>query len=389
MTDQVRDLVLDIYDTVADTSLWPGVLDKFSESVDARGCIVFELQSYGTSREIKASQYSEKYDPAVLSGYIEAFSQEELADQDQFEAMSLASDTIDLIGDHELALSRPDFFERPNVQMLQSVGIAHRAAGLLDKDDRRRSRFSVQFTEDQGPLSPARRAEMGQYLPHIAKALNLSGPANRLAETNQSLIAAMDKLRIGVCILDAKGRIAASNTEFQRQQQDYHAFYVDPTDRLHLQATHGAKRFELLSEDALNHGRFGARPRKEAITINRDGSPGVLCVDLAPLDHSDEIGSAAFRGLVLYSLDTSQPVRFNPQVMQQAFSLTAAEIALVELLNEGLTNGQIAERRDRSLETIKAQMKSLLAKTHCANRTQLVRMLSNFNADYLLPADEP
>jgi DNA-binding CsgD family transcriptional regulator len=35
------------------------------------------------------------------------------------------------------------------------------------------------------------------------------------------------------------------------------------------------------------------------------------------------------------------------------------------------------------VETVNAQIKSLLTKTQCANRTQLVRLLSGFSADYL------
>ena len=43
MTDDLRDLVVGIYDTIADASRWPKVLDRISKGLDARGCIIFEM----------------------------------------------------------------------------------------------------------------------------------------------------------------------------------------------------------------------------------------------------------------------------------------------------------------------------------------------------------
>ena len=42
-----RDFVSDIYDTLADSNLWPGFLDRFADLVGARGRIVFEWQGDG------------------------------------------------------------------------------------------------------------------------------------------------------------------------------------------------------------------------------------------------------------------------------------------------------------------------------------------------------
>ena len=53
------------------------------------------------------------------------------------------------------------------------------------------------------------------------------------------------------------------------------------------------------------------------------------------------------------------------------------------LLAEGLTNRQISDRRNRSVETINSQVKSLLAKADCANRTQLIRRATTIGCRFL------
>ena len=71
------------------------------------------------------------------------------------------------------------------------------------------------------------------------------------------------------------------------------------------------------------------------------------------------------------------------ELAQHAFQLTAAEVALIEPVSAGLTNGEIALLRERSVETIKVQVKSILAKTRSANRTQLVQVLGRLSLDHV------
>ena len=64
--------------------------------------------------------------------------------------------------------------------------------------------------------------------------------------------------------------------------------------------------------------------------------------------------------------------------------LTPRERDVLRLLTDGLTNRQISDRRNRSVETINSQVKSLLAKADCANRTQLIRLASSIGASFVM-----
>ena len=381
--NEARDFVLEIYDTVADQSRWPGVLEKFSDKVGARGCIIFEWADDGAERRLFAPHMSALYEQEKLEAYLSAFHAQEAEDQDRFEELSLATDAIDLIDDAMLFTDEAAWLARPNIKAMIEFGLRHRAAGLLDKDNTKRSRFSMQFGATHGPMNDDERALVAGLLPHVAKALDLGRPAAQLAATHRHLIAAMDRLRIGVCILDGKGSVVVANQEFDRQREAYRAFRVTSSGQLRLHDPADERRFMALRSDAMNHGRFGARPRKEAIPVVQDDSIGALCIEVAPLHQVDEIGAAALRGTIVYSVDTSLPVGCDASPLRQVFGLTEAEAALAELLATGITNAEIAEVRARSVATVNAQVKSLLSKTDCANRTQFVRLLMNFGADYL------
>ncbi|GGL67049.1 LuxR C-terminal-related transcriptional regulator [Wenxinia marina] len=61
-------------------------------------------------------------------------------------------------------------------------------------------------------------------------------------------------------------------------------------------------------------------------------------------------------------------------LLRGAFDLTPAEVEVVRALAEGARAEQIAEARGRSVATIRAQIKSIMAKTETRSQTELVRL---------------
>ena len=77
--------------------------------------------------------------------------------------------------------------------------------------------------------------------------------------------------------------------------------------------------------------------------------------------------------IVAVSSEVSWPEGFGA-VLTSAFSLTGAEVEIVQALTECLSLREIAEARERSIDTIRAQLKSVLAKTETRTQTELVRL---------------
>ncbi|MEM9221791.1 MAG: helix-turn-helix transcriptional regulator [Pseudomonadota bacterium] len=376
----LRDDVLRIYDAVGDPAHWPGVLDRLSHRLGAKGIIIFEQTGIDDRERLHAPLTSSGYHPVILERYLRRYFEIEAEDHAVFEAHSLSSDGIDLIDDTVLVDDPSELGSRPNVKRLRDFGIFHRAAGLLNKDNKAVARFSVQLGIERGPLSVVERESAALLLPHLAKAIDLGRANVQLAATNNAVLAAMDCLAVGVCLLDRLGRVVVQNREFSRQLAATNVFKIAPGGSLRFRRISDQARYEGLKEDALNHGRFGARPRKEAVAADDDG---YLCIELVPLATSQEMGTAPFAGFMLYSTDTSRAFVCNTSPMRTVFNLTDTELEILDSIAEGLTNTEIAERRDRSVATINAQVKSILGKTECATRTQLVRLMMSFGVDFL------
>lgn len=255
---------------------------------------------------------------------------------------------------------------------------------MLNKDLVDRDRFALQFSQRAGPISKQHIERALVLAPHIAKARNISRPTKQLSDNFRTVANCIDMLVVGVCILDEQGRIVHFNQEFQRQLDSYPVFLKDRAGRLIMQATGPGEALGKLRGSLSNHGRFGARPRKEAITIIIDDKQHTLCIEVAPLTTADEFGEPKLNGHIVYSMDAGKFYEIDSQMLASIFSLTQAEASVLEMLAEGLTNAQVSERRLKSVETINSQVKSIFEKTQSSNRTQLIRLATNISSSFIL-----
>ena len=97
------------------------------------------------------------------------------------------------------------------------------------------------------------------------------------------------------------------------------------------------------------------------------GSPVILRI--GPVE------SAEARPLALVmSTEQVWPEGFETTV-QEAFGLTLAEVDIVRGISQGLPLKDIASARGRSLETVRTQLRSILAKSETHSQSELVRVV--------------
>ncbi|WP_192931107.1 LuxR C-terminal-related transcriptional regulator [Gemmobacter serpentinus] len=95
------------------------------------------------------------------------------------------------------------------------------------------------------------------------------------------------------------------------------------------------------------------------------------------------------KGLALVlSTELFWPEDFS-QIVQEAFALTAAEVEIVRGITLGLPLKDIAGQRGRSIETVRTQARSILAKTETHSQSELVRVVLGLMDVALIPAIAP
>lgn len=127
--------------------------------------------------------------------------------------------------------------------------------------------------------------------------------------------------------------------------------------------------------------KVAARRAEKVVTLRIrstvTGSPVILRV--SPVE-----GGGTRPLALVVSTELVWPEGFAHTV-QEAFGLTAAEVEIVRGVTLGLPLRDIAEARGRSLETVRTQVRSVLAKTETHSQSELVRVVLGLMDVALLP----
>lgn len=240
-------------------------------------------------------------------------------------------------------------------------------------------RPAIRFRRTGGRLDAGTQAQLDLILPHIGRALWLAQMLSRAADMARDLATTLDWLRIGVCVIRADRVIVAQNAAFRRQAATSRPIIVTPDGRLDF----GRPQDRLwlracLAQRSDPVGRMTCCPFDDTVPMS---------IHLAPLIQPGTADHAQADRYAVYCQDVAEQAQIDLSAVSRRLSLTGSESELIGLLADGLTNRQIAARRRRSVETVNSQVKSLLTKAQCGNRTQLIRRVTMLGGTIL--SDHP
>ena len=378
------DLISRIYDTALDPKTWSELMLRIARKMGARGAFVFELRLDDKRPQISSRIFSSNYVPEIVRDYLIRFNDEEIKDQGRFAELSQQDNSIDLVSDVELQTNIADLLVQPNVAFMMNHNLKHRAGALLNKDLVNVDRFALQYSAEHGPITNEEKGKAALFMPHIAKVIGLSRPLEQQLVANGVFEEILRDIGQGVAVLSPRGTLLYANTEFERCISEYKVFRkaINGVLQLVYQGANGslAKHYHDLIAGNEAHGLFGARARKEAIVVELEKPGTALFVEICPVESSERTGNLGKGCRLVTTIDTSRHVNFDTARLQSFYQLSVSETEILELVAKGHTNTEISEIRNRSHDTVKSQMKSLMRKTNSQTRTDLVHMVHNLSS---------
>ena len=109
------------------------------------------------------------------------------------------------------------------------------------------------------------------------------------------------------------------------------------------------------------------------------GSPVIVRIGPIASDNAKPLA-------LVMSTELVWPEGFEVTV-QEAFALTAAEVEIVQAMTLGLPIKDIAEARGRSAETVRTQVRSILAKTETHSQSELIRVMLGLMDVAFMPSE--
>ena len=216
-------------------------------------------------------------------------------------------------------------------------------------------------------FKPSERRQLTQLLPHLNFAIALACELERARHQEACALAALERAHYGFLQLSPAGaplhgnRLAYALLEQARVRVGH---------RLQLPSPLLQERFDAALAGA---AAPGCRP---ASTLVLPGPPPVsLTLHPAPPDHAYSGRLPASLTLTLRGSGHSSRL---PDSVAQHLGLTPAEFKLCAALVDGVSLRVCAQNWNRSYETLRSQLKTILAKTGTHGQVELVALLETF-----------
>lgn len=227
--------------------------------------------------------------------------------------------------------------------------------------------FDVERRFEVGPVEPETVHRLDALRPHLARAGLLSA---RLAfERARAAAMALEHVGLPAAVLGRNTRILAANPLLEAMIPD---IVLDRTARVGL-ADRGADA--LLAEALARLTLAGDAGGVRSFPIPAEEHRPPLIVHLLPIRLGAHDVFSGASGILIITPVVPAEVP-TAEVLQGLFDLTPAEARVARSIGERQTTDAIAESLGVSRETVRSQLKAVLAKTGAARQVDLAALLA-------------
>lgn len=354
----MEDLFDKIYEAAIAPDVWPTVMEGLSDVAGGDGGVIF---THGLQKWIASPKAHDRVKAYVDEGWHTRTSRTERLIKKSYTHPGFIGD-LDVFTRDEL--EREDVYSK----FLRPVGWGWGAATIVSAPSGDLIAIDIERRFDRGPIEPEIIHQLDVLRPHLARAGLLSG--RLFNERLNASVAALNSLGLAAAILGDNGKIIAVN---QRLEELMPCAIHDRRGLVSLQ-NHTANG--LLSEAISNIGPSGDRKSVRSIPLAATDYHSPLILHLIPVRGvAHDIFSGARAFMVITPLKQRAPL--NVTLLQGLFDLTPAESRIALAISHRKQIDDMAVDFGVSRETIRSQVKSVLAKTACASQGELSILLTN------------
>jgi len=203
-SEQLSQVIAEIYDTVLDRSLWPAALKKTTTFVQGQASAIYWNDAANNSGDafFDDGGIAPEYRQLYFEKYV---SLNPTLTPRCFTAIEEPAATADLVPYEEFLKTR---FYR---EWARPQGLVDFVSIFLEKAAAKSAMFGVFRHQRHGIVDEEMRRRMRLIAPHIRRAAMISKVVNLKQNEAASLTEAMDGLRAGVILVDGDGKILHAN----------------------------------------------------------------------------------------------------------------------------------------------------------------------------------
>jgi DNA-binding CsgD family transcriptional regulator len=355
---EFEDVVSRVYEAAVEPDLWPSVLEDIGRIVQAPAVVLLTARNdswVGWRRSDSVPHSAEDY------------LRSEATRRSQYLTWLRQADRAGFVPEHALACTPQEWLANPLMSHYATAAGFHHAAGtainiptgdvILVHLHRRRG--LPRFT-------PRDVARLDALRPHLARAVMLA--VRWRLERLRGAAEALALVGLPAVIVDSRGQVLVANSLIERMSS-WIAWL--PGDRMALL---DAAANDMLRQ-AIAQFRDPAAHSIRSIPIRQGDSSEAAVVHAVPLiGRARDLYNGAF-GIVVITPVAGAAAPAG-SILHALFDLTPAEVRVASAIAEGLSPEQIALRHAVTIDTVRVQLKAVLAKTGTHRQAQVAALLA-------------
>ena len=369
-SEQLSNLIGEIYDAALDPSLWSDVLGKAGRFVGGPVAAIFAKSPTALTGTVY--YHSSSKDPIYRNLYFNKYIKfDPFTTAQYFSDVEQPMTVADIMPYHEFLETR--FYK----EWVQPQGMVDAVTAVLDKSVTTAAMFGVFRYQSVGVVDDETRRRMRLIVPHIRRAVLIGRLIDLRAADAASLADILDGLSAGMCLVDTGGRIVHANT----------ACHVILNAGDFLSTTGGrivatdAKIDQALREllAAAGSGDAAIGSRGIALPLKaQDGSCYVAHV--LPLTSGARrlAGIAYSATAALFICKVATQIRSAPEIIARAYNLTPTELRVLMAIVEVGGVPEVAVALGIADSTVKTHLGRLFVKTGTGRQADLVKIVAGF-----------
>ena len=357
-----------LYETAFGTERWPHALDAIARLIGGNGALLFVTDAAPSDLQIAAM--SSRYEAADAHRYLTS-----LTDGDELRWVHVldAVPPRTLKTDLEVWPDRDAYDAMASVRFMRSMNLYHRVGVRPCAHGGWQDALTILFNEPHGGITAAEAERLMLLVPHVARAIEQQRPFKLLQSRFNAVLSVLNRLGMGVLILNDTGTIVVANDEGERVLGAADGLLRSPNS--HITTADDATAIQL--DAMLRHTARAARLEQPqppgSLQVPRLTRGEHYMVEIAPFrDDGGEMGSP-FVGVLMLIVDPDHRDMVAVDGLVKSYGLTPTETQVCGMIARGMTLREIADSRSVSLDTVKSQSRSIYGKTMTRNRRELVQ----------------
>jgi len=363
MTDSASTKVIqDLYAGTLEVEAWGRAMLGLADMVRASGAL---LLAFDPASGAVLRDEIHRFDPGVVDNYRRYWTYE-----DSRRVHFLATPVACPVTERTLGISQ--WCRSPILnEFLLPADAPHFMPAWLHKSGAKAVTISLQGTRRRGPFDGGDIENFRQILPHVARALEIRDRLEHVQLRSKTLAITLDRLALGVLLLDSRGRVLEANSQAQELLREGNGIRRNHDGTFWLRESAGSElgRWVRTGEPLRRSAMDGLLHVRRAMRLP-------LSVLVTPLPRRSVSWVAQDSRWLVLLIDPERRIEACAELIGRDLDITAREAEIAALLVSGYGVQNIAVRLHVSPHTVRTQLKSIFRKTGSHTQSELIRRIA-------------